>query len=123
MICSRIAAFGTTGILVCDGRCDKAWGYDQRPHIKVSDEDIEYLADDELGTAPPDPGTVQGDDSKPQNENEYHNAWCERYCERSIMVQEKEAFQIRDWSIRRTYKHYWKHRFNEQKKRTLGLTP
>lgn len=77
MIVSRKQAFGRKIVLACDGKCEKAWGRNTRPRRT----DDEYLADDELGIAPADPGTYEGEDSKPAAQQ--HNRWCFRECERS----------------------------------------
>jgi hypothetical protein len=81
--------------LVCDGRCLKAWGLDNRPTAQLStdEDDIEWLADDELGDAPEDPGTIENADRKPLMGGP-HNRWCARECERSRIV------DVRDYSKR-----------------------
>lgn len=44
---------GQSALLVCDRKCNKAWGED-RPQEQLSDneDDVVWLADDELGDAP-----------------------------------------------------------------------
>lgn len=71
----------------CDARCDKAWGRNNRSKRQVGSDvdDWEYLADDELGTAPKDPGTYEGRDAKPSDSSEFPNKWCSRECERCNM--------------------------------------
>lgn len=88
---TRIQFCGNPRYLVCDGRCDKAWGWNHRPFIRKSDaeDDITWLSDDELPAAPEDPGTWEGGDRKPQL-REGHNKWCARECERSSMVDCKD---------------------------------
>lgn len=68
----------------CDRNCAKAWGGSNRPKVQLSDneDDYEYLADGELGTAPTDPGTSEGCDAKPLSSAEFPNKWCVRECER-----------------------------------------
>jgi hypothetical protein len=69
----------------CDGLCAKAWGIECRPRVQLSEDedDYAYLSDAELGTAPVDPGTEEGEDSKPLSVAEFPNKWCVRQCERS----------------------------------------
>jgi len=76
--------------IICDGCCQKAWGIAVRPRIQLSDneDDIVWLADDELPEAPADPGTTEGDYGKPFAHSSEANArgmnkWCARQCERS----------------------------------------
>lgn len=68
----------------CDGNCKKAWGINLRPRVQFSDDydDYEYLADTEVGIAPEDPGTYEGDHAKPYDYSEFPNKWCVRQCER-----------------------------------------
>lgn len=66
-------------------------------------DDYCYLADDELGTAPIDPGTIEGEDSKPILPSERLNKWCCRECERSIIVDDIDVavdFELPDLSKR-----------------------
>jgi hypothetical protein len=82
---------GTQVVLACDGLCEKAWGINNRPQVQLSDDpdDFEYLADDELGEAPHNPGTYEGRDGKPEDydDPERQNRWCARECERHRLVQ------------------------------------
>lgn len=85
----KITYFGQTAIVSCDAKCDKAWGINNRPKVYLKDEDeypddFYYLADGELGTAPIDPGTYEGNDGKPDDARsaEDMNRWCVRECER-----------------------------------------
>jgi hypothetical protein len=83
-----ITYFGQTARVVCDERCEKAWGRDDRPRLQHDAEDPDdysFLADHELGTAPADPGTTEGDDRKPVNNEGIPNRWCVRQCERCAM--------------------------------------
>lgn len=85
-------------IYACDGRCEKAWGVSSRPRVVFPNEknpkdlgDFYYLADQELGNAPDDPGTnVRGGDRKPQFGYEPLNSWCRNECERSGAVYDGE---------------------------------
>lgn len=83
-----IVFFGKKARVKCDRKCSKAWGINSRPKKQISDTDEDdycFLADDELGLAPKDPGTYEGTDAKPPNPNEFPNRWCIRECERCAM--------------------------------------
>jgi hypothetical protein len=93
MITKRIL-FGQPATHACDGICTKAWGINGRPSIPSRAErdasdnpDYAFLADDELGEAPVDPGTYEGGHAKPimATGPEHINKWCIRECERSWM--------------------------------------
>ncbi|MBI3821927.1 MAG: hypothetical protein HY289_04520 [Planctomycetes bacterium] len=79
-----ITYFGEPMKVACDRRCDKAWGGNHRPRVQLSEsvDDFAYLADDELGEAPADPGTYEGGETKPESPDEFPNKWCVRECER-----------------------------------------
>ena len=87
MIVKRIVFFGQPATHACDGKCGKAWGINTRPRVQMSDDvdDYAYLADGELGDAPADPGTYEGDHAKPRIATgpEHINKWCVRECERA----------------------------------------
>jgi len=87
---TQVTYFGQQVFLKCDGRCDKAWGATSRPTRWIDEEtgDREFLTDDELGEAPLDPQTYEGDHAKPLNGK--HNKWCARECERCT----KERVQL-----------------------------
>jgi len=58
---------------------------------KYDYDDHAYLADNELGIAPEDPGTYEGADSKPDMEEvnadpSLMNKWCVRQCERCDLL-------------------------------------
>ncbi len=84
---ATITFFGERAKVACDRRCEKAWGTNTRPRVQLSDneDDFAYLADDELGIAPADPGTYEGADAKPESPDEFPNRWCVRECERCSM--------------------------------------
>lgn len=88
MIRKLITFFGEQCILACDARCDKAWGICARPRRMLSDDedDYVYLADSELGVAPDESGTWEGEDEKPSCVTERLNKWCARQCERSVIA-------------------------------------
>ena len=104
---------GRKMILVCDGKCDKAWGVSSRPKIQLSDSDENdycFLADDELEIAPENPLTYEGFDmeGKPQTNEEKMNRWCARECERSSINDLLSVeIEIKDFSKRR-YNYLYK---------------
>ena len=106
-------------IMICDMQCHKAWGVSDRPRVYVEDplqrvfdgrenpgdivaneDDYAYLADSELGTAPVDPGTYEGEDAKPLTPEGKHNKWCARACERCEMRDPGESFELTDFTKR-----------------------
>lgn len=97
-----IIFFGQPTHVVCDAHCEKAWGSNNRPKVQLSadPDDYEYLADHELGIAPIDPGTSEGDHAKPRYLEERLNKWCTRECERSELVRDLEDFTLPDFSKR-----------------------
>jgi len=84
---ATIIYFGQPARVNCDRQCNKAWGRNNRPTIQLSDDedDFAYLADSELGEAPDDPGTYEGDEGKPTSADQFPNKWCIRECERCNM--------------------------------------
>lgn len=82
----KLVIYGQQPLAVaCDGKCNKAWGMNNRPKNQLSEknvDDYEWLSDNELGEAPIDPGTMEGADRKPVNMSERMNKWCVRECER-----------------------------------------
>ena len=89
-----ITYFNESVKVACDERCDKAWGLPSRPRVQMdpNDENTQFmLADDELGTAPVDPGTYEGRDAKPVNKENIPNKWCVRCCERCAMSDPGES--------------------------------
>lgn len=109
-------------VLACDGNCGKAWGGSNRPRLyrtvngtyeQVEDsfdesvvpdgDDFCYLADDELGEAPADPGTYEGIpwEGKPAfAQDDKHNKWCARACERCEMESSLEDVELHDFTKR-----------------------
>lgn len=113
----RIRGYGQQLVMACDGRCDKAWGINGRPKLFFmekgeapraliegedprDEDDYVWLGDDELGTAPADPGTYEGGYAKPSavplTDPEPMNKWCFRECERSESFKPGEPVLIRD---------------------------
>ena len=101
MLISKKRAFGQEILIVCDGRCEKAWGKQLRP--KTLSNECEYLSDYEIGLAPETPGTSEGECFKPTDRQ--HNKWCFRECERfdSAAFSQNTTIDISipDWSQRR----------------------
>jgi hypothetical protein len=92
-------------ILICDGLCSKAWGINNRPRVQLSDDEDDYafLADGELGEAPRDPGTYEGDQAKPAGAKgpDDMNKWCARECERCLLLRPGDPEVLEDFSVRR----------------------
>jgi hypothetical protein len=112
MLSKDIIYFGIPNVLICDGKCNKAWGINNRETNQLSDDEDDYetLADDDLGEAPEDPGTYEGDHAKPIYDDEKLNKWCCRECERSVMIEKTTdkndyASLLRDFSVRRKNKN------------------
>jgi hypothetical protein len=110
--------FGRICKLVCDGRCDKAWGIASRPSVYFDEtgeivaeteasnpDDYAFLADSELGIAPDNPGTYEGGHGKPSAtplaDSQPMNKWCARECERSNIIEAGEPVVRPDFSHRR----------------------
>ena len=105
MIGKLITWFGRPAFVMCDAKCDKAWGINNRPKEQLSAaiDDYAYLADHELGVAPIDPGTYEGGCAKPTKPEERLNKWCVRECERSDLGgyrEEGQIVQLADFSKR-----------------------
>lgn len=116
MIHKVVLYFGQPMGVACDARCDKAWGINNRPRVRFGDEDdYAFLADDELGTAPTDPGTYEGGVGKPQGPEYRLNKWCVRECERSSNTppQLNVLCELPDFSHRH-YNQPWKHEESER---------
>lgn len=94
----------------CDRNCAKAWGINVRPRAQLSDDpdDYAFLADNELGDAPIDPGTYEGDHAKPLTPDAFPNKWCVRQCERCGGGRTREDAARPEFS-RRHYNQPWKH--------------
>jgi len=112
---TRITYFGQKCLAVCDRQCLKAWGTHGRSD-KGTDgdglptilyfgrdeddfDDTVMLADSEVGIAPQDPGTYEGDEGKPEFPT-YHNKWCVRECERSNIIEPGQRITYPDFSKR-----------------------
>jgi hypothetical protein len=111
MIQKQITFFGHQCILACDANCEKAWGINHRPRILFNPpdpDDYALLADQELGTAPVDPGTYEGEHAKPRTPDEVLNKWCARECERGVIAQLGKNIVLTDFS-KRVYNQPFKH--------------
>src|SRR4051812_47845438 len=97
-------------IVMCDEKCHKAYGIQNRPKIQLSDhvDDVVYLADDELPHAPINPGTYEGGHAKPVNTLSIPNKWCVRECERCMMFDLNKEPRVNDYTSR-VYNQPWKH--------------
>lgn len=98
--------FGNPVTIRCDGKCHKAWGLSGRPcvHLKgeLDEDDRYWLPDQDLGNAPTTGNTVgvsEGSHMKPSHaENDGHNKWCARECERSVIDDEGEHQPLPDFT-------------------------
>lgn len=93
---------GSAAVLACDGNCAKAWGIQQRPKVELDpadEDDVAWLADDELGEAPADPGTREGGHGKPVSPDAM-NKWCARECERSDLAPTVETVRLHNFAQR-----------------------
>ena len=110
-----ITYLGEAQTVACDGRCDKAWGVNLRPRVPLDPDDEDdycFLADDELGEAPVDPGTYEGGHGKLRARparSGGHNKWCARECERSERGPRGEVPDLLDFA-RRVYNMPWLHK-------------
>lgn len=121
MIAKGITFFGNPCVLICDAKCHKAWGINNRPRVYLEDPELRvypneeahypdedtidldnyaHLADGELGDAPIDPGIYEGGHAKPKTPEERLNKWCARECERSSIVDYNTEFELDDLSQR-----------------------
>lgn len=108
MIKKEIRAFGRNLMIACDAKCEKAFGLNGRPSIQLSndEDDICWLADDEVGVAPESGKTFiksEGFEMKPHPDfpEDRLNKWCFRECERCKSAEIGEKLEIPDWSVRR----------------------
>ncbi len=95
--------FGGKVLCICDRLCGKAWGINSRPKHQFDPEnepdDYVSLADDEVDTAPLDPGTYEGSHGKPFHPTK-HNKWCVRECERSEIIGKGDVEVVRTFEKR-----------------------
>jgi hypothetical protein len=102
----QITYFGQQTKVACDEKCNKAWGINNRPYKRLSDDedDIVWLADGELGDAPENPGTYEGGHGKPNDKSQIPNKWCVRECERCTISDPgkfNEPLKLKDFNKRR----------------------
>ena len=101
-----IIFFGQKTKVACDEKCNKAWGINTRPRIKITDSDEDdwcWFSDNELDNAPENPGTYEGEHAKPIDKSEIPNKWCVRECERCVMSgigKFNEPLKLKDFSVR-----------------------
>lgn len=113
-----ITYFGDKVTIACDGKCSKAWGINGRERVDFDpndEDDYAFLADDELGIAPDDPGSYEGCDGKPDAwsaDPQKMNRWCARECERRSWHKPGEPIVLRDFATRR-YNKPSKHKDNQ----------
>lgn len=124
---AMIIYFGQLAKVNCDGNCQKAWGINNRPQVTLSndEDDTAYLSDNELGMAPSDPGTYEGDVAKPLNALAFPSKWCVRECERCNMSapgQYKLPLPIKDFRERR-YNMAWRERLQKLKPTPPPVAP
>lgn len=88
-----IKYFGQNAKIVCDEKCNKAWGLNGRPSVQLSDDpdDYYFLSDNELGEAPIATGNTEGGQDKPRPNEKIPNNWCVRECERCSMSMPGES--------------------------------
>jgi hypothetical protein len=101
LLSTEIAYFGRRCLVVCDRKCNKAWGFSHRPELrdKLDPDDVVWFDDSEVGAAPDDSHTYEGGQGKP-NQPERHNKWCVRECERSNTIDVGQPIRCNDWSHR-----------------------
>lgn len=110
-IVSKVYAFKQEIVLACDGKCEKAWGINERPVLNLDpndENDIAWLSDLELGPAPTNPCTCEGGVFKPLQP--IHNKWCFSECERSVscLLKDFPNLQLPNFS-QRVYNQPQKH--------------
>lgn len=123
LLTTEIRWFDKQCLVVCDRRCDKAWGHNgHRPAISESDDadNIVWLADTEVGIAPIESQVLEGGDGKPTEPPAQHNKWCVRECERSNVVRRNEIITCLDWS-KRVFNQPSKHILKANAKLTTGI--
>lgn len=107
ILTKAITFCGRQVTVACDGQCHKAWGINTRPHLQLTDHEDDYAfpADHELGFAPADPGTTEGDQGKPcssvATDPAIINKWCVRECERMSMHDVGSPITLRTFDKRR----------------------
>lgn len=88
----EIVFYGEDAVVLCDGKCEKAWGINTRSRVVITegdDDDYYFLPDGELGIAPDDPGTYEGGHAKPVKSDgpDRMNKWCIGECERALILE------------------------------------
>ena len=93
MFTKRITYCAQPAVISCDALCSKAWGVHSRPR----NPNDTFKTDAELGTAPVDPQTYEGDHAKPVGAKtaQEMNKWCARECERCTLSRPNEAIKLK----------------------------
>lgn len=95
MLLRVVTAYGERMALGCDGRCERAYGRQDRPKVFAgtgNDDDWAWLADSEIKElAPENPGSYEGGVGKPKEAADRLNRWCFRECERSVFAGSRET--------------------------------
>lgn len=120
MLSKEITAFGKKITIACDGKCNKAWGLNNRLHKKVkgskNDDDIYYFSDDEIpGDAPLNPGTYEGGHAKPTSKQDCLNKWCFRECERNFILSDLNSQEEIDNELNKFKKRVYNIKTSEGK--------
>lgn len=116
----QITFVGQPAVILCDGKCEKAWGSSNRPKIVIpdgDDDDYFYIPDGELGTAPEDPGAYEGFHGKPHPSEgpDRMNNWYTRECERSTFLNPRiDVFEPPKNFDRRVYNRFDRQREADQ---------
>jgi hypothetical protein len=99
LLARSIVFCGRSMVVACDGRCDRAWGVQERPRTALSpgDPDDFVWLGDEHEDARTTPGrehlVSEGGDLRPSDvalspgDSVLMNRWCARACERSVLVE------------------------------------
>ena len=105
----QITFMGRPMVMACDGKCEKAWGVNNRPRVTFGEDpdNFAWLSDAETDKAPDDPGTYEGGCAKPKNPDGM-NKWCARECERSDIAEAITTVALPDFT-HRTYNQPWLH--------------
>jgi hypothetical protein len=103
-------------VVICDGKCEKAWGKDLRPTEQndLHPDKQYWLNDNELKTAPSFTSSSEGYYNKPIALPETHNGWCANECERSKTLRIEEL--LPNFDKRVAAKRATKRKFTKSKK-------
>jgi hypothetical protein len=116
MLMKLVLYSGKPMAVMCDAKCEKAFGINGRPQTQFDPDDEDdnaYLPDDQVGIAPDYPGTWEGGEGKPLLPEQRMNKWCVRECERSVSADMGEVVELPDFS-KPVYNMPWKHPESQQ---------